>query len=207
MCTRVSVFFPIHGNSCSYRLLQTWVWYSLQQPTCFKQMRSLSSKYTFFPEQRGRISCCSSSWCSRCEALCRSQWPQDITAWGETQARHPCLTRCVFNHECWLTALHISTVPLSAGGAELMLTCSSYGPFHLISKVNLSLMKASNHKFPLLLQLNSDLLPFVKTSMGEPVLFSLFSAPVAFHRQIIGEDQWRRQLQQVLICNCALVIM
>ncbi|CAF99032.1 unnamed protein product [Tetraodon nigroviridis] len=45
-------------------------------------------------------------------------------------------------------------------------------------------------------KLNSDLQPFVKSSTGEPALFSLFSAPVVFHRQIIGEDQWHQQLQQ-----------
>ncbi|TWW71694.1 all trans-polyprenyl-diphosphate synthase PDSS2 [Takifugu rubripes] len=45
-------------------------------------------------------------------------------------------------------------------------------------------------------KLNSDLRPFVKSSMGEPVAFSLFSAPVVFHRQIIGEDRWHQQLQQ-----------
>lgn len=88
-----------------------------------------------------------------------------------------------------------------------MPTGSSYGPFHLISKVNPGLIKASNREFPFLLQLNSDIQPFVKTSMGEPVLFSLFSAPVAFHRQIVGEDQWRQQLQQVFICNRASVII
>lgn len=55
--------------------------------------------------------------------------------------------------------------------------------------------------FALLLQLNSDLQPFVKNSVGEPALFSLLSAPVVFHRQIIGEDQWHQQLQQVFTCQ------
>lgn len=40
----------------------------------------------------------------------------------------------------------------------------------------------------------------------EPVVFSLFSAPVVFHRQIIGEDRWHQQLQQVLISHLVSVI-
>ncbi|XP_008315135.1 all trans-polyprenyl-diphosphate synthase PDSS2 [Cynoglossus semilaevis] len=45
-------------------------------------------------------------------------------------------------------------------------------------------------------RLNSDLQPFVKSSVGEPVSFSLSAAPVVFHRQIVGEKRWRQQLQQ-----------
>ncbi|XP_061599745.1 decaprenyl-diphosphate synthase subunit 2 [Cololabis saira] len=45
-------------------------------------------------------------------------------------------------------------------------------------------------------KLNSDLQPFMKGGMGEPVQFSLSSAPVVFHRQIVGEERWHQQLQQ-----------
>ncbi|XP_067099613.1 decaprenyl-diphosphate synthase subunit 2 [Osmerus mordax] len=45
-------------------------------------------------------------------------------------------------------------------------------------------------------KLNSDLLPFLKSSAGDPVAFSLTSAPVMFHRQIVGQEEWRNQLHQ-----------
>ncbi|KAM3595603.1 uncharacterized protein V6R79_026073 [Siganus canaliculatus] len=45
-------------------------------------------------------------------------------------------------------------------------------------------------------KLNSDLLPFMKSSVGEPGSFSLSAAPVVFHRQIVGEERWHQQLQQ-----------
>ncbi|XP_014047740.1 all trans-polyprenyl-diphosphate synthase PDSS2 isoform X3 [Salmo salar] len=45
-------------------------------------------------------------------------------------------------------------------------------------------------------KLNSDLQPFVKNSSAGPVTFSLNSAPVVFHRQIVGQERWRHQLQQ-----------
>lgn len=45
-------------------------------------------------------------------------------------------------------------------------------------------------------KLNSDLQPFVKSSVGEPTSFSLSSAPVLFHRQIVGQERWKQQLQQ-----------
>ncbi|XP_070972698.1 all trans-polyprenyl-diphosphate synthase PDSS2-like [Oncorhynchus clarkii lewisi] len=45
-------------------------------------------------------------------------------------------------------------------------------------------------------KLNSDLQPFVKNSSAGPVTFSLNSAPVVFHRQIVGQERWRYQLQQ-----------
>ncbi|XP_029973429.1 all trans-polyprenyl-diphosphate synthase PDSS2 [Salarias fasciatus] len=45
-------------------------------------------------------------------------------------------------------------------------------------------------------KLNSDLQPFVKSSAGEPESFSLSSAPVLFHRQIVGPERWQQQLQQ-----------
>lgn len=51
------------------------------------------------------------------------------------------------------------------------------------------------------MQLNSDLQPFVKSSAGEPASFSLTAAPMVFHRQIVGEEKWHQQLQQVLICD------
>ncbi|XP_024863798.1 decaprenyl-diphosphate synthase subunit 2 isoform X1 [Kryptolebias marmoratus] len=44
--------------------------------------------------------------------------------------------------------------------------------------------------------LNSDLQPFVKSGLGEPATFSLSAAPVLFHRQIVGKERWRQQLQQ-----------
>ncbi|XP_063355667.1 decaprenyl-diphosphate synthase subunit 2 [Pelmatolapia mariae] len=45
-------------------------------------------------------------------------------------------------------------------------------------------------------KLNSDLQPFVKSRVGEPLSFSLSAAPVVFHRQIIGRETWHHQLQQ-----------
>ncbi|XP_017281630.1 decaprenyl-diphosphate synthase subunit 2 isoform X2 [Kryptolebias marmoratus] len=45
-------------------------------------------------------------------------------------------------------------------------------------------------------KLNSDLQPFVKSGLGEPATFSLSAAPVLFHRQIVGKERWRQQLQQ-----------
>lgn len=45
-------------------------------------------------------------------------------------------------------------------------------------------------------KLNSDLQPFVKSSAGESTSFSLSSAPVLFHRQIVGQERWKQQLQQ-----------
>lgn len=56
------------------------------------------------------------------------------------------------------------------------------------------------------LQLNSDLQPFVKGGVGEPLTFSLNAAPVVFHRQIVGEDRWHQHLQQVqlqTVCSTA----
>lgn len=51
--------------------------------------------------------------------------------------------------------------------------------------------------FSAFLQLNSDLQPFVKSRVGEPLSFSLSAAPVIFHRQIMGRETWHHQLQQV----------
>ncbi|XP_037343178.1 decaprenyl-diphosphate synthase subunit 2 [Pungitius pungitius] len=45
-------------------------------------------------------------------------------------------------------------------------------------------------------KLNSDLQPFVKSDAGELAPFSLSAAPVLFHRQIVGQERWRQQLQQ-----------
>lgn len=45
-------------------------------------------------------------------------------------------------------------------------------------------------------KLNSDLQPFVKSSAGEPVSFSLSIAPVVFHRQIVGQEKWLHQLEK-----------
>ncbi|XP_034418855.1 decaprenyl-diphosphate synthase subunit 2 isoform X1 [Cyclopterus lumpus] len=45
-------------------------------------------------------------------------------------------------------------------------------------------------------KLNSDLQPFLKSGAGESASFSLSAAPVVFHRQIVGQDRWRQQLQQ-----------
>lgn len=45
-------------------------------------------------------------------------------------------------------------------------------------------------------KLNSDLQPFVKSSIAEPVPFSLDLAPVVFHRHIVGQEKWLQQLQQ-----------
>uniref|UniRef100_A0A8C2KUQ9 Prenyl (decaprenyl) diphosphate synthase, subunit 2 n=1 Tax=Cyprinus carpio TaxID=7962 RepID=A0A8C2KUQ9_CYPCA len=45
-------------------------------------------------------------------------------------------------------------------------------------------------------KLNSDLQLFVKSG-SEPAVFSLDSAPVVFHRQIVGPERWRHQLKQV----------
>ncbi|KAK2826367.1 hypothetical protein Q5P01_020581 [Channa striata] len=45
-------------------------------------------------------------------------------------------------------------------------------------------------------KLNSDLQPFVKSSVGEQVPFNLTAAPVIFHCQNIGQERWHQQLQQ-----------
>uniref|UniRef100_A0A8C7WDB3 Prenyl (decaprenyl) diphosphate synthase, subunit 2 n=1 Tax=Oncorhynchus mykiss TaxID=8022 RepID=A0A8C7WDB3_ONCMY len=46
-------------------------------------------------------------------------------------------------------------------------------------------------------KLNSDLQLFVKSSSSaDPVTFSFNSAPVVFHRQIVGQETWCHQLQQ-----------
>ncbi|XP_005738845.1 all trans-polyprenyl-diphosphate synthase PDSS2 [Pundamilia nyererei] len=45
-------------------------------------------------------------------------------------------------------------------------------------------------------KLNSDLQPFMKSRIGEPLSFSLSAAPVVFHRQIMGRETWHHQLQQ-----------
>nr|XP_046223060.1 all trans-polyprenyl-diphosphate synthase PDSS2-like [Oncorhynchus gorbuscha] len=45
--------------------------------------------------------------------------------------------------------------------------------------------------------LNSDLQLFVKSSSSaDPVTFSFNSAPVVFHRQIVGQERWCHQLQR-----------
>uniref|UniRef100_A0A3P8RQG2 Prenyl (decaprenyl) diphosphate synthase, subunit 2 n=1 Tax=Amphiprion percula TaxID=161767 RepID=A0A3P8RQG2_AMPPE len=46
-------------------------------------------------------------------------------------------------------------------------------------------------------KLNSDLQPFMKSDVGEPASFSFSAAPVVFHRQIVGQETWHQQLQQV----------
>ncbi|KAL7889213.1 hypothetical protein AOLI_G00014710 [Acnodon oligacanthus] len=43
--------------------------------------------------------------------------------------------------------------------------------------------------------LNLDLQPFLKSS-SDPTLFSLDSAPVVFHRLVVGPERWLHQLQQ-----------
>ncbi|KAL6488069.1 hypothetical protein MHYP_G00046950 [Metynnis hypsauchen] len=43
--------------------------------------------------------------------------------------------------------------------------------------------------------LNLDLQPFLKSS-SDPTVFSLDSAPVVFHRLIVGPERWLHQLQQ-----------
>ncbi|KAI1895123.1 hypothetical protein AGOR_G00103050 [Albula goreensis] len=45
-------------------------------------------------------------------------------------------------------------------------------------------------------KMNSDLQPFVKGSYGDPVSFSLNSAPVVLHRHVVGVESWVLQLQQ-----------
>ncbi|KAL0969654.1 hypothetical protein UPYG_G00230330 [Umbra pygmaea] len=45
-------------------------------------------------------------------------------------------------------------------------------------------------------KLNSDLQPFMKSGSADGETFSLDSAPVVLHRQIIGQKRWRHQLQQ-----------
>ncbi|KAG7281264.1 hypothetical protein CRUP_019789 [Coryphaenoides rupestris] len=46
-------------------------------------------------------------------------------------------------------------------------------------------------------QLHADLQPFVKSGAGELAAFSLNSGPVVFHRQIVGQDKWRQQLEEL----------
>ncbi|CAL8285708.1 unnamed protein product [Lota lota] len=45
-------------------------------------------------------------------------------------------------------------------------------------------------------KLHADLQPFVTSSAGEPVVFSLNSGPVVLHRQIVGQDKWQQQLEE-----------
>ncbi|XP_055719439.1 all trans-polyprenyl-diphosphate synthase PDSS2-like isoform X3 [Salvelinus fontinalis] len=66
----------------------------------------------------------------------------------------------------------------------------------LISSAIGDLVQGIYHEMPNSLELNSDLQPFVKNSSAGPVTFSLNSAPVVFHRQIVGKERWRHQLQQ-----------
>ncbi|XP_038865595.1 decaprenyl-diphosphate synthase subunit 2 isoform X3 [Salvelinus namaycush] len=66
----------------------------------------------------------------------------------------------------------------------------------LISSAIGDLVQGIYHEMPNSLELNSDLQPFVKNSSAGPVTFSLNSAPVVFHRQIVGQERWRHQLQQ-----------
>lgn len=49
-------------------------------------------------------------------------------------------------------------------------------------------------------KLHSDLQPFVRNS-SDPVLFSLDSAPVVFHRLIVGLERWTHLLNQVQNIN------
>ncbi|XP_056326722.1 decaprenyl-diphosphate synthase subunit 2 isoform X2 [Danio aesculapii] len=44
-------------------------------------------------------------------------------------------------------------------------------------------------------KLNSELQPFMKSG-SEGAVFSLDSAPVVFHRQIVGPERWQQQLKQ-----------
>ncbi|XP_061897690.1 decaprenyl-diphosphate synthase subunit 2 isoform X3 [Entelurus aequoreus] len=50
-------------------------------------------------------------------------------------------------------------------------------------------------------KLHSDLQPFVKSNVGEHVAFSFSSAPVVFHRDIVGQEQWQQQLYQAKTRN------
>lgn len=45
-------------------------------------------------------------------------------------------------------------------------------------------------------KMNSDLQPFVTGGPGDPISFSLNSAPVVFHRHMVGAETWLLQLQQ-----------
>ncbi|XP_034015388.1 decaprenyl-diphosphate synthase subunit 2 [Thalassophryne amazonica] len=45
-------------------------------------------------------------------------------------------------------------------------------------------------------KVNSDLQRFLKSGAGDPAVFSFSSAPVIFHRQIVGQERWHLQLQQ-----------
>ncbi|XP_061751731.1 decaprenyl-diphosphate synthase subunit 2 isoform X1 [Nerophis ophidion] len=50
-------------------------------------------------------------------------------------------------------------------------------------------------------KLHSDLQPFVKSNLGEHVAFSFSSAPVVFHRDIVGQERWQQQLHQAKTRN------
>ncbi|CAB1331051.1 unnamed protein product, partial [Coregonus sp. 'balchen'] len=67
----------------------------------------------------------------------------------------------------------------------------------LISSAIGDLVQGIYHEMPNSLELNSDLQPFVKSNSADPVTFSLNSAPVVFHRQIVGQERWHHQLQQL----------
>ncbi|MBN3311089.1 DLP1 synthase, partial [Amia calva] len=45
-------------------------------------------------------------------------------------------------------------------------------------------------------KMNSDLQPFLKGSAEEPLAFSLNSAPVVFHQELIGREGWIYELKQ-----------
>ncbi|CAB1335347.1 unnamed protein product [Coregonus sp. 'balchen'] len=66
----------------------------------------------------------------------------------------------------------------------------------LISSAIGDLVQGTYHEMPNSLELNSDLQLFVKSSSADPVTFSFNSAPVVFHRQIVGQERWCHQLQQ-----------
>lgn len=51
--------------------------------------------------------------------------------------------------------------------------------------------------FDLIFQLNVDIQPFVKENCNGTVAFSLNSAPVVLHQELIGREAWMKQIREV----------
>ncbi|CAM9153559.1 unnamed protein product [Lampetra planeri] len=66
----------------------------------------------------------------------------------------------------------------------------------LISSAIGDLVQGLYHENSSNMELNFDLQPFVRSNVVEPASFSFKSAPVVFHRQIVGQERWHQQVQQ-----------
>lgn len=59
---------------------------------------------------------------------------------------------------------------------------------------------------PSIFQLNVDIQPLVKENSNDSVAFSLNSAPVVLHQEIIGREAWIKQIEKVSKCLCAVLL-